>query len=29
VMRDFCSKLRAPHRGASLGPFVCGDNKSP
>jgi hypothetical protein len=21
---DFCSKLRAPHRGTSLGPFVCG-----
>ena len=20
----FCSKLRAPHRGKSLGPFVCG-----
>jgi hypothetical protein len=20
----FCSKLRAPHRGTSLGPFVCG-----
>jgi len=22
----FCSKLRAPHRGASLGPLVCGAN---
>jgi hypothetical protein len=21
---DFCIKLRAPHRGTSLGPFVCG-----
>jgi hypothetical protein len=20
----FCSKLRAPHRGTFLGPFVCG-----
>jgi hypothetical protein len=24
---DFCSKLRAPHRGTSLGSFVCGANK--
>jgi hypothetical protein len=24
---EFCSKLRAPHRGTSLGPFVCGANK--
>jgi|AntAceMinimDraft_5_1070358.scaffolds.fasta_scaffold115846_1 hypothetical protein len=24
---DFCSKLRAPNRGSSLGPFVCGTNK--
>jgi hypothetical protein len=23
---NFCSKLRAPHRGRSLGPFVCGAN---
>jgi hypothetical protein len=26
VVCDFCSKLRAPHRGTSLGPFVCAAN---
>jgi|AntAceMinimDraft_5_1070358.scaffolds.fasta_scaffold103315_2 hypothetical protein len=26
VVRVFCSKLRAPNRGTSLGPFVCGAN---
>jgi hypothetical protein len=28
VVRDFYSKLRAPHRSTSLGPFVCGANNS-
>jgi len=28
-VHGFCSKLRAPHRGSSLGPLVCGANKSP
>jgi hypothetical protein len=27
VVSDFCSNLRAPHRGTSLGPLVCGANK--
>jgi hypothetical protein len=27
LVRDFCSKLRAPHWGKSLGPFVCGAKK--
>jgi hypothetical protein len=26
LVGDFCSKLRAPRRGTSLGPFVCGAN---
>jgi hypothetical protein len=26
VVRNVCSKLRAVHRGTSLGPFVCGAN---
>jgi hypothetical protein len=25
--REFCCKLRDPHRGTSLGPFVCGAKK--
>jgi hypothetical protein len=26
LLGDLCNKLRAPHRGTSLGPFVCGAN---
>jgi hypothetical protein len=27
VVRVFCSKFSTPHRGKSLGPFVCGANE--
>jgi hypothetical protein len=27
ILPNLCSKLRTPHRGTFLGPFVCGANK--